>query len=120
VELDGHVDGYAAVGATRQLLLTTDQGLEWFSAPRPAIHVSLAVDADGHAAGGVEGVAGGTVSIYRDSPGAPRQLVATAPIGADGSFAAQVPAFATFYRAVYRDPTTGIPYGALLRVPAGS
>jgi hypothetical protein len=120
VELDGRVDGYAAVGAARQLLLTTDQGLEWFSAPRPGIHVSLAVDAGGHAAGRVDGGAGGTVSIYRDSPGAPRALVATAPIAQDGSFAAQVPPFATFYRAVYRDPATGIPYGALLRSPAGS
>ncbi len=120
VELDGYVDGYAAVGAARQLLLTTDQGLEWFSAPRPSIHVSLAVDAAGHAAGQVEGGAGGTVSIYRDSPGTPRQLVATPALASDGSFSAQLPAFATFYRAVYRDPATGIPYGALLRSPAGT
>ena len=37
-----------------------------------------------------------------------------------GSFAAQVPPVSTFYRAVYRDPTTGIPYAALLRSPAGA
>ena len=120
VELDGYVDGYAAVGAARQLLLTTDQGLEWFSAPRPSIHVSLAVDAAGHAAGRVDGAAGGAVSIYRDSPGTPRQLVVTAALTSDGSFSAQLPPFATFYRAVYRDPATGIPYGALLRSPAGT
>jgi len=120
VELDGYIDGYAAVGATRQLLLTTDQGLEWFSAPRPGIHVSLSVDGAGRAAGRVDGAAGGTISIYRDSPGTPRELVATAAIGSDGSFAVQVPPVSTFYRAVYRDPTTGIPYAALLRSPAGA
>jgi hypothetical protein len=119
VELDGRIDGYAAVGAARQLLLATDQGLEWFSAPRLAIHVSLSVDASGHATGRVAGAAGGTVSIYREAPGA-RQLAATAAIRSDGSFAAQVPASPTFYRAVYRDPATGIAYAALLRSPAGS
>jgi hypothetical protein len=120
VELDGYIDGYAAVGAARQLLLTTDQGLEWFSAPRPGIHVSLSVDGAGHATGRVDGAAGGTVSVYRDSPGTARQLVATATIAQDGSFSALVPPFPTFYRAVYRDPATGIPYGALPRSPAGS
>lgn len=120
VELDGHIDGYAAVGGARQLLLATDQGLEWFSAPRPSIHVSLSVDASGHATGRVDGAAGGTVSIYRDAPGTARELVATAAIAPDGSFVGQVPASPTFYRAVYRDPATGIPYGALLRSPAGT
>ncbi len=120
VELDGRIDGYAAIGAARQLLLATDQGLEWFSAPRPALRVSLSVDAAGHATGRVDGAAGGNVSIYRESPGDARQLVATAAIAPDGSFTAAVPPLARFYRAVYRDSATGIPYGALLRSPAGS
>jgi hypothetical protein len=120
VELDGSVEGYAAVGAARQLLLATDRGLEWFSAPRPAVHVSLTVDGAGHAAGRVDSATAGTVSIYRESPDTGRQLAATAEIAADGSFAAQVPASHTLYRAVYRDPATGIPYAALLRSPVAS
>jgi hypothetical protein len=120
VELDARVEGYAAVGATRELLLKTDRGLEWFSTPRPAIRVSLAVDAaTGEATGRVDGVAGGDVQIYRDAADTGRQLVATAAIAPDGSFAAKVPALPTLYRAVYRDPVSGIPYGALLRSPLG-
>jgi hypothetical protein len=120
VELDGVVAGYAATGSTRQLLLATDRGLEWFSTPRPSIRISLAVDFEaGQASGRVDGVAGGGVEIYREAPGAARQLVATAAIAPDGSFAAKVPSSPTLYRAVYRDPLTGIPYGALLRSPLG-
>jgi hypothetical protein len=120
VELDGQVAGYAVVGAARQLLLATDRGLEWFSTPRPAIRVSLAVDAGtGEAIGRVDGAAGGNVQIYRDAPDTGRQLVTTAAIAPDGSFAAKVPAVPTLYRAVYRDPLSGIPYGALLRSPLG-
>jgi hypothetical protein len=121
VELDGEVEGYAAAGATRQLLLTTTQGLEWFSAPRPSIRVSLAVDAStGAATGHVDGAAGGNVQIYREAPDTGRRLVATAAVGTDGSFAATLPVLPTLYRAVYRDPLTGIPYAYLLRRPVGS
>jgi hypothetical protein len=118
VELDGRVDGYAAVGATRQLLLATDRGLEWFSTPRPSVRVSLVVDA-GNATGRVDGVAGGEVQIYREAPETGRQLVTTAAIAPDGSFGAKVPTVPTLYRAVYRDPLSGIPYAALLRSPLG-
>jgi hypothetical protein len=86
--------------------------------PRPAIRVSLAVDAAGSATGRVDGAASGTVELYREAPDTGRRLAATAPIAPDGSFAAQVPASPTLYRAVYRDPVTGVPYGALLRRPA--
>jgi hypothetical protein len=121
VELDGRVEGYAAVGSTRQLLLATDRGLEWFSTPRPTVRVSLAVDpATGAATGRLDGVAGGEVQIYRDAPDTGRQLVATAAIKPDGSFAANVPVLSTLYRAVYRDPVSGIPYGALLHAPLGT
>jgi hypothetical protein len=120
VELDGQVAGYAVVGATRQLLLATDRGLEWFSTPRPAVRVALAVDAGtGEATGRVDGAAGGDVQIYRDAPDTGRQLAATAAIRPDGSFAAKVPVLPTLYRAVYRDPVSGIPYGVLLRSPLG-
>jgi hypothetical protein len=120
VELDGRVDGYAAVGASRQLLLSSDRGVEWFSTPRPAVRVSLAVDAAGSATGRVEGAAGGAVQVYREAPDTGRQLVATAQIAPDGSFTASVPPSPTLYRAVYRDPTTGVPYGSLTRPPAGA
>jgi hypothetical protein len=121
VELDGFVEGYAAVGSTRQLLLATDRGLEWFSTLRPATRVSFAVDpATGVATGRVDGVAGGDVQIYREAPDTGRQLVTTAAIAPDGSFAATVPVLPTLYRAVYRDPLTGIPFGFLLRAPLGS
>jgi hypothetical protein len=119
VELDGRVEGYAAVAGARQLLLATDRGLEWFRIPRPSIRVSLAVDAAGGATGHVDGSTGGNVEIYREAPDTGRQLAATATIAPDGSFAAQVPASPTLYRAVYRDPVTGIPYAALLRKPLG-
>jgi hypothetical protein len=117
VELDGSIEGYVAVGTARQLLLATEQGLEWFSAPRPAIHVSLGVDAAGHATGRVDGAGGGSVSIYRELPLTDRQLVASATIEPDGSFTAEVPVSSALYRAVYTDPATGIPYAALLRAP---
>jgi hypothetical protein len=119
VELDGRVEGYAAVRAGRQLLLATDRGLEWFATPRPSIRLSLAVDASGTASGRVEGATGGSVQIYREAPDTGRLLVATAAIAPDGSFGAEVPPAPTLYRAVYRDPLTGVPYGALLRTPAG-
>jgi hypothetical protein len=120
VELDGRVDGYAAVGATRQLLLSTDRGVEWFSTPPPAVRVSLVVEPAGTATGRVDGAVAGEVQIYREAPGTGRQLVATVPIAADGSFTAAVPASPTLYRAVYRDPTTGVPYGSLTRPPTGA
>jgi hypothetical protein len=115
IELDGRVAGYAAVGATRQLLLSSERGVEWFSFLRPLIQVSLDVAAAGNATGRVDGATGGSVEIYRETPDPGRQLVATVPLAADGSFAAAVPPSPTPYRAVYRDPATGVPYARLLR-----
>jgi hypothetical protein len=117
VELDGRVEGYAAVGGTRQLLLATDRGLEWFTSPRPSLRVSLAVDATGIATGRVDGATGGSVDIYREAPDTGRLFAATATVTADGTFGARVAASPTLYRAVYRDPVTGIPYASLLRSP---
>jgi hypothetical protein len=121
-ELDGRLDGYAAApGGRRQLLLSTGSGLEWFEAPAPpSVKVSLSVDATGRATGRVEGASGGVVHVYREAPSG-RALVATTPLEADGSFAAQdsAPTSPTLYRAVYDDFVTGIPYASLLRTPVG-
>jgi hypothetical protein len=122
-ELDGRLDGYAVGrGGRRQVLLSTASGLEWFEAPsRPPVKVSLSADASGKITGRVDGGAGGTVQVYRETPNAPRSLVATVPLAGDGSFAAvdAPPTSPTLYRAVYADGATGIPYAALLRIPVG-
>jgi hypothetical protein len=122
-ELDGRIVGYAAsAGSVRHLLLSTDRGLEWFSSPvRPDVHVELAADASGSLTGQVAGASEGAVELYREAPSARRVLVVSAPIAGDGSFRAQdaPPATPTLYRAVYRDPATGIPYASLTRAPVG-
>ena len=122
-ELDGRVDGYAAgPDGTRQLLLSTDSGLQWFQAPgRPSTQVSLSADASGHISGRVNGATSGVVQIYRELGSAGRMLVTNAELAADGSFSAQDagPTSPTLYRAVYVDPATNIPYASLLRSPVG-
>jgi hypothetical protein len=122
-ELDGRLEGYAvARRGRRQVLLSTQNGLEWFeTASRPSVRVSLTADASGKISGRVDGGSGGTVQVYRESPTAPRALVATVPLAPDGSFTAtDAPATSpTLYRAVYVDNATGLPYAALLRTPVG-
>ena len=69
--------------------------------------------------GKVSGAVDGTVTVYREVPGSQRVIAGVAPIAADGSFAlVDLPAVRpVFYRAVYRDPASGIPYASLLRRP---
>ena len=59
--------------------------------------------------------------IHRERPGAPRSLIRSAQLGSDGSFslADLPPVKPVFYRAVYRDPATAIPYAALSHDPVG-
>jgi hypothetical protein len=61
------------------------------------------------------------VQVYRETPNFGRALVASVPLAADGSFAVAdaPPSSPVFYRAVYVDPATGVPYAALLRTPVG-
>jgi hypothetical protein len=122
-ELDGRLDGYAvARSGRRQVLLSRANQLEWFEAPaRPSVKVSLTADASGNISGRVDGAAGGTVQLYRETPTSARTAVATVPLAADGSFAAvdAAPTSPTLYRAVYVDAATGIPYASLLRTPVG-
>jgi hypothetical protein len=122
-ELDGRLDGYAAGRqGRRQVLLSTASGLEWFDLPaRPSMKVSLSADSSGRLTGRVDGAVGGAVQLFREGPGT-RALVGVAPLGSDGSFAATVATSTspTLYRAVYLDPSTAIPYAALLREPVGT
>ena len=122
-ELDGKLQDYAkAPAGGRQILLSTDSGLEWFETPaRPTLRVTLSVDGAGRASGQVTGASSGLVQIYREPGNAPRALAGTAELAPDGSFTAQLdaPSSPTFYRAVFVDPGTNVPYSALLRTPVG-
>ena len=113
--LDGLVAGYAVErGGARELLLASDAGLDWLRTPLPlSVHVSLSRDLTGR----VQGASSGTVSLYREAANGSRTVVGSYAVAADGSFAASDPAAATppaAYRAVWVDPTTSIPYAALL------
>jgi hypothetical protein len=114
IELDGKIVAYARDPLGRwQLLLARNGGLEWFAAPSlPYVRIFL----DGPLAGRVEGAADGVVRIYRERPGAVRELVAEAPVDANGRFTAADPApvSGTFYRLVYERE---FPYGLLVREP---
>lgn len=112
-ELDGRILGYAATPAGgRQVLLSRPTGLEWFELPgAPA--VQIVADAESWR---VRGATGGTVTIYEEAAGQPRNSVFEAPVAADGAFAFSLPIVpGATYRAVWVDPDTGIPYARLLR-----
>jgi hypothetical protein len=114
VELDGKIVAYARDPIGRwQLLVARNGGLEWFVAPSlPYVRIFL----DGPLSGRVEGAADGVVRIYRQRPGAERELVAEASVDANGRFTAVDPApvSGTFYRLVYERE---FPYALLVREP---
>ena len=124
-ELDGWLADLAARGGgSRDLLLAEPRGLSWFRASSSTVaRVRLsATDAAGggvQLSGRVRGYAGGRVTIYRERPGAARSLAGTVTPARDGSFAFtdRRPLRPLLYRAVYRQPKTGVPYAALLRTP---
>ena len=127
-ELDGRLAGLAAVPGTgaQDLLLSRPDGLSWFrSRGSLPIHVSLDAEQrlDGSIAlsGRVQGSRGGHVTIYRERSNTRRETAGTVRLGAGGAFALVDTARTrpTFYRAVYVDPATGIPYAKLLRDPVG-
>jgi hypothetical protein len=124
-QLDGRLEGFV-VGrkGSHHLLLSRGGPLEWFRTPSlPAIEIWMGpVDASGRMSGRViNGSSGNAVEIYRELPHAPRELVAKVPVGADGSFQADGlgSSLDNLYRAVYVEPATGIPFGALPGVPVG-
>lgn len=113
--LDGLVAGYAAEPAgARELLLATDDGLDWFRAPtRPSVQVTLNSNLTGIVQ--TAGAADGTVTLYREAADGSRTAVGSFPVTPGGMFAAADPNSASppaAYRAVWTDPTTGIPYCA--------
>jgi hypothetical protein len=124
-ELDGWIDGLASVpGAGGQdLLLAGPGGLSWFRTRGSlSVRVTLAAEPEDDGtvvlSGRVRGVRSGRVTVYRERPGAVRELVGT-PRLAGGSFTlVDAPRMRpVVYRAVYTDPATGIPYAKLLREP---
>ncbi|MGZ8701487.1 MAG: hypothetical protein ACXWZY_04245 [Gaiellaceae bacterium] len=126
-QLDGRLEGFL-VGrrGSRQLLLSREGALEWFRSPGPSlppIQIKMGpIDENGQVSGSVVGgVGGGTVDLFRELRDAPRELVATSPVAADGSFQASGLGSSqdSLYRAVYVDPLTGIPFGFLPGVPVG-
>jgi hypothetical protein len=59
------------------------------------------------------------VELYRELGAGRREVAGTALLTPDGSFsfADRPSATPLRYRAVYRDPLSGIPYASLLRLP---
>src|SRR5207253_10285491 len=82
LELGGKLAGYAIEPAgAREFLLRGADGLEWYrTSSLPAVRVTLQASAT-VLAGSVSGASGGSVELYRGD-----ELVATAPLAADGSF----------------------------------
>jgi hypothetical protein len=125
IQLDGWLAGLAvAPRGGRDLLLGGTPGLRWFRAPgRLVTKVSLEASDEGGSialGGTVLGVARGNVTIYRERPGQKRRPIGRAAItGGAFSFLDRPSIGPLLYRAVYTDPTTGIPYAALLRQPVG-
>ena len=124
-QLDGRLDGFAIGRAgARQVLLFREGELQWFRSPGslPEIRMTIGpVDASGQLSGTVAGATGGTIQIYRELPHAARELVATSPVAADGSFQASGLGSSpdNLYRAVYVDPATTVPFSFLPGVPVG-
>jgi hypothetical protein len=126
-ELAGWLAGLAsAPRGTRDVLLARPSGLSWYRLRRaPSIHVDLDATQELNGSvlvtGSVPGRSG-TVRLYRERPGSPRELAGSAPLSADGSFTfMDTPSIGPFvYRAVYDDPATGLPYATLLHDPVTS
>jgi hypothetical protein len=126
LELSGDLKGYVADAAGgRQYLLLGPDGLAWYrTASSPAARVELSAAVSGASftlAGRVTGATGGGVELWRETQ-AGAELVATLPLAPDGSFAATdlPPVRPLVYRAVYRDPASGLPLGSLVRTVLGA
>jgi hypothetical protein len=126
LELAGDLEGYAvdAAGGRHYLLLEPD-GLEWYQAAvPPAARVALSDSVSGASvalSGSVTGAAGGSVELWRETANG-AELAAAVPLAADGSFSyTDTPSSRPVtYRAVYRDPASGLPLASLLRTVVGA
>jgi hypothetical protein len=126
-ELDGWLAGLAsAPRGTRDVLLARPDGLSWYRLRRaPSVHIELdaieELNGTVLVTGDVQG-GSGSVRLYRERPGSPRELAGSAPLSGDGSFTfMDTPSIGPFvYRAVYTDRATGLPYATLLHEPVGS
>jgi hypothetical protein len=125
-ELAGDLEGYAVDGAgARQYLLLDSGVLAWYRLPTPpAVHVALSAAVSGASfmlSGRVTGVQGGSVELWRETQSGP-ELLAALPLAADGTFTTTdlPPSRPLTYRAVYRDPATGLPFAALVRDVLGA
>jgi len=121
-ELDGRLTDIAeAPSGAQDLLLSRPEGLSWFRTRSLPVHVTLEseqrADSSTLLTGHVQGGRGGKVTIYREHTKTRREVAATLKLGAGGEFSAVEPARTetTYYRAVYTDLRTGIPYAKLLR-----
>jgi hypothetical protein len=125
LELAGDLEGYAvdAAGARQYLLFDAD-GLGWYRLPTPpSTSVTLAASVAGAAfnlTGRVTGAQGGSVELWRETKSGP-ELLDNVPLAADGTFAATdtPPERPLTYRAIYRDPASGLPIAALVRNALG-
>jgi hypothetical protein len=126
VELDGWIAGLAvAPRGAHDVLMLGRAGLFWFRSPRRlGIHVTIAAaeqpDGSVEVSGRVSGVASGTVALYRERPGETRMPIGRKTlVGGSFSVVDNPSVRPLLYRAVYTDPSSGIPYAALLRQPVG-
>jgi hypothetical protein len=123
VEVDGRIDGYAAIAeGSRYLLLAHPTGLEFFAVPA-LLPITVRLEVTPHDGsvflnGAVTGARAGEIELYYETPSL-RTLAVRAPLRSDGTFALTetAPPPGTHFRAVYREPTTGLPYAALFRTP---
>lgn len=125
LELAGDLKGYDVDAAGgRQYLLQQPDGLDWYrAAAPPTARVTLAFAVQGASfalSGTVAGVSSGSVELYRETQDGP-ELAATVPVAADGSFSTVdlPPVRPLLYRAVYVDPSSGLPIASLLRTVLG-
>lgn len=125
IEVDGWIAGLAvAPKGGRDVLLGGRDGLRWYRVPH-VLTTSVSIEAtdDGTTvslSGHVRGATSGSVTIYRERPGEARTAIGKATLsGGEYTFTDRPSTRPLTYRAVYTDPTTGVPYAALLRRPVG-
>ncbi len=123
VEVDGRIDGYAANSeGSRYLLLAHPTGLEFYAVPALLpVTVRLEAALSGPSVllnGAVTGAQGGEIELYHETS-SQRTLAIRAPLRSDGSFSLTEtpPPLGTHFRAVYREPRSGLPYASLVRTP---